>query len=71
MVVKKLQHWALALLLAGWIRAKLPTYMQEDVTYFIEYNAHFFQKNDDEILPGHYTWKVVEKGPKIKWMLWC
>ena len=39
--------------------------------YFIEYNAHFFQKNDDEILPGHYTWKVVEKGPKIKWMLWC
>jgi hypothetical protein len=27
----------------------------------------FFTQNDDEILPEHYTWKVVEKGLEIKW----
>jgi hypothetical protein len=36
----------------------------------LPYNAHFL-KNDDEILPAHYTWKIVEKGLKIKWIKWC
>jgi hypothetical protein len=34
--------------------------------YFIKYGVHFFPKNDDEILPAHNTWKVIEKGLKIK-----
>ncbi len=37
----------------------------------LPYNAYFFQKNDNEILPAHYTWKIVEKGLKIKWIMWC
>jgi hypothetical protein len=35
--------------------------------HFIEYSAHFLKKNDDEILAAHYTWKVVVKGPNIKY----
>jgi hypothetical protein len=31
----------------------------------------FLKENDAEILPVHYTWKVVEKGLKIKWVMWC
>jgi hypothetical protein len=31
----------------------------------LPYIAHFL-KNDDEILPAHFAWKVVEKGLKIK-----
>jgi hypothetical protein len=31
----------------------------------------FFRENDDEILPAHYTWKLVEKGFKIWWVMWC
>jgi hypothetical protein len=31
----------------------------------------FFKENDDEILPAHYTWKVVGKGLKIKWVMRC
>ncbi len=37
-----------------------------NILYFIDYSAHL--KNGDEILPAHYTWKVVEKGLKIKWI---
>jgi hypothetical protein len=31
----------------------------------------FFKENYEEILLAHYTWKVVEKGLKIKWVMWC
>ncbi len=31
----------------------------------------FFKENADEILPTHYTWKIVEEGLKIKWVMWC
>ena len=31
----------------------------------------FFEGNDLEILPAHYTWKVVENGLTIKWVMWC
>jgi hypothetical protein len=31
----------------------------------------FFNENNDEILPAHYTWKVVGKGLKIQWVMWC
>ncbi len=38
----------------------------QKVPYFIEYSAHFFTwKNDAEIFPVHYTWKVAEKGFKM------
>ena len=31
---------------------------------------HFFYiENDAEIFPAHYTWKVVEKGFKIAFMM--
>ncbi len=32
----------------------------------MEHSAHFFQKNSDEILLAHYTWKVAEKGFNLK-----
>ena len=41
------------------------------IPYFIKYNVNFFKENDDEILPVCYTWKVIEKGLKIKWVMWC
>ncbi len=33
----------------------------------------FFKENADEILPAHYTWKIVEERLKIKWEIsnWC
>jgi hypothetical protein len=31
----------------------------------------FFKENYDEILPAHYTWNAVEKGLKMKWVMWC
>jgi hypothetical protein len=38
--------------------------------YFIEYSEHFFYiKNDAEIFPEHYTWKVAEKGFKTACMM--
>jgi hypothetical protein len=38
--------------------------------YFIEYSAHFFTlKNDAEIFPAHYPWKVTEKGFKMAFMM--
>ncbi len=46
-------------------------YCLHNRSYFIENKAHFFQKNDYWILPAHYTWKVVWKGLKIKWIMWC
>ncbi len=30
-----------------------------------------FKENDAEIFPAHFTWKVVEKGLKIKWVMRC
>jgi hypothetical protein len=30
----------------------------------------FSRENDDEILSAHYSWKVVEKGFKIRWVMW-
>ncbi len=41
--------------------------MKHYVPYFIEYSAHFLQKNDGEILPAHNSWKLVVKGHEIKW----
>jgi hypothetical protein len=41
------------------------------IQYFIKYNVNFFKENDDEILPLCYTWKVIEKGLKIKRVMWC
>ena len=38
--------------------------------YVIEYSVHFFyNENDAEIFPEHYTWKVTEKGFKIAFMM--
>ncbi len=33
------------------------------------YSAHFFNENDAEVFPVHYTWKVAEKGFKIDFMM--
>ncbi len=41
-------------------------------TYFIKYSVHFFTlkfKNDAEIFPAHYTWKLVEKGFMMAFMM--
>jgi hypothetical protein len=41
-----------------------------NVPYFINYSAHFFYiKNNAEIFPAHYTWKVAEKGFKMAFMM--
>ncbi len=38
--------------------------------HFIEYGAHFFCiKNDAEIFPAHYAWKVADKGFKMAFMM--
>ncbi len=41
------------------------------IPYFIKYNVNFFKENEDEILPVCYNWKVIEKGLKNKWVMWC
>jgi hypothetical protein len=31
--------------------------------------CNFYTKNDAEIFPAHYTWKVVEKGFKMAFLM--
>ncbi len=40
------------------------------ILYFIEYSAYFlYIENDAVRFPVHYTWKVVEKGFKMAFMM--
>ncbi len=32
-------------------------------------HTFFYIENDAEIFPGHYTWKVAEKGVKMAFMM--
>jgi hypothetical protein len=48
----------------------LTSFDQLHLPYFIEYSVHYFQKkNYAEILPAHYSWKVLEKRFKIIWVI--
>ncbi len=40
------------------------------VPFLLSIVRTFFKENDYEILPAHYTWKVVVKGLKIKCVMW-
>ncbi len=43
--------------------------LKNKLPYFIEYSAHFYtSKNDAEIFPVHYAWKVAEKGFKMAFL---
>jgi len=44
--------------------------LQIQLPYFIEYSAQFYNENDAEIFPAHYTWKVAEKGCKMAFMMY-
>jgi hypothetical protein len=37
--------------------------------FYQVYCALFCIENDAEIFPGHYTWKVAEKGVKMDFMM--
>ncbi len=42
----------------------MPTYFNKKYTvfYWVQCTIFFYIKNDAEIFPVHYTWKVAEKG---------
>ncbi len=53
-----------------FIWCKLIDKLVIELPYFIEYKcALFYIENDAEIFPAHYTWKVVEEGFKIAFMM--
>jgi hypothetical protein len=39
------------------------------IIFYQAYSALFYIKNDAEIFPAHYTWKVAEKGFKMAFMM--
>jgi hypothetical protein len=39
------------------------------IIFYQAYCALFYIKNDAEIFPAHYTWKVAEKGFKMAFMI--
>ncbi len=50
-------------------RGTLLTKNDQNTIFYGVQCALFYIENDSEIFPAHFTWKVVEKGFKIAFMM--